>query len=197
MSFEIFFMDTMKRDMEIWLQELEKHAVNCRKLRPIPSRNALSRPQILQMLVIKGSLLAWLNTLNSATGKGFAEQAGHKICMVFTSKCPGLVSAQEITQGKDLPLVSLYPEELSVFLQSFPDSEYRYHMHIWSHFLEELDSETKKVAERYPLNEKEKYWLHVEGIMHGSKCGRGTEHLWGWNGSQTKLLKKSFMHWAT
>ena len=81
--------------------------------------------------------------------------------------------------------------------QSFPDNESRYHVHIWSHFLEELDCDTKKIAERYPLSVKERYWLHIEGIMHGPQFGRGIEHLWSWNGSQTKLLKKSFMHWAT
>lgn len=192
-----FFMDTMKRDMETWLHELKKYAVNCRKLRPIPRRNFLSRPQIFQMIIIKGSLLSWINYLNSATQPGPAELNGHNACFVFTSTCPGLVAAQEIMQGINLPLVALFPEELRLFFQSFPDNESRYHAHIWSHFLEELDSATKKIAEQYPLSEKERYWLHVEGIMRGPKFGRGIEHLWSWNGSQTKLLKKSFMHWAT
>jgi len=66
--------------------------------------------------------------------------------MVFTSTCPGLVAAKEIMLGGNLPLVSLYPEELSNFLQSFPDIEFKYHVYLWSHFLEELDSETKKIA---------------------------------------------------
>ena len=190
-------MDTMKRDMEIWLQELKKHAVNCRELRPIPRRSVLSQPQILQLLIIKGSLLSWINYLTSATHPGPAELDRHNVCLVFTSSCSGLLAAQEIMQVKNLPLVALYPEELRLFFHSFPGNESRYHVHIWSHFLEELDSETKKIAGRYPLSEKERYWLHVEGIMRGPKLGRGVEHLWSWNGSQTKLLKKSFMHWAT
>jgi hypothetical protein len=187
----------MKHDAEIWRQELENHVANCRASRPIPGRDALSLSQILQLYIIKGSLQSWIKNFQSSISPGSDEQTGHDICMVFTSTCPGLTAAKEITEGKNIPLVSLYPEELSVFLQSFPDIKYRHHVHIWSHFLEELDSETKKMAERYTLNNKEMYWLHVEGIMRGPKLGRGIEHLWSWNGSQTKLIKKSFRHWAT
>ena len=108
----------------------------------------------------------------------------------------GLVAAQEVRQKKDSPIVTLYPEELSNFSQHFPDNDYKYHVNIWSHFLEELDSATLKKADHYPLNNKEKYWLHVEGIMLGLRLGRGVEHLWNWNGRQAKLLRKSFLHWA-
>ena len=192
-------MDTevMKHGMKIWLQELKKHTANCRASRPIPGRDALSWPQILQLHIIKGSLLSWINNLPSSITPGPAEQIENGTCIIFTSNDPGLVAAKEVMRGKKLPLVSLYPEELNGFLQRFPDSKYRYHAHLWSHFLEKLDSDTKKIAERYPVNEQERYWLHVEGIMRGQRLGRGVEHLWSWNGSQTKLLKKSFLHWAT
>ena len=187
----------MTHDMTIWLQEIKNHAENCRASRPIPRRDALSWPQILQLHIIKGSLLSWINNFPSVISSCRAEQGGHQICIVFTSTCPGLAAAKEISQEKDFSLVSLYPEELSSFLQSFPDNECKYHVHIWSHFLEELDSDTKKIAARYPLSDKERYWLHIEGIMRGPQLGRGVEHLWSWNGSQTKLIKKSFLHWAT
>jgi hypothetical protein len=147
--------------------------------------------------IIKGSLLSWINNLPSGISPGPGERNGHEICIVFTSNEPGLVAAKEIMLGQNIPLVYLYPEELNFFLQRFPDNEYRYHAHIWSHFLEELDSDTKRIAKRYPINDTEIYWLHVEGIMQGQQLARGLEHLWTWNGTHTKLLKKSFLHWAT
>ena len=186
----------MKHEMEIWQQALKKHAANCRSLRPIPGRNTLSWPQMLQLHIIKGSLLSRIKKFLSSISPGPDEQAKLGVCMVFTSSLPGMVAAQEIAQGTNLPLVFLYPEELSRFLHSFPDIEYRYHIHTWSHFLDELDSDTLKIATGYPLNEKETYWLHIEGLMLGPHRGRGVEHLWSWSGSQTKLLKKSFRHWA-
>jgi len=187
----------MKYDFPLWFRTLKNHAANCRASRPLPGRDALSWPQTLQYSIIKGSLQSWIKKFSSSRSPGPGEPTGPAICMVFTSTCPGLVAAKEIMQGKNIPLVSLYPEELSNFLQSFPDAEYKYHLYLWSHFLEEPDSETKKIARCYPLNDKERYWLHVEGIIQGPQRGRGVEHLWSWSGSQTKLLKKSFRHWAT
>ena len=187
----------MKHDMGVWVRELKKHTANCRASRPIPGREDLSLPHQLQLHIIKGSLLSRINNLPSSTSPGFDEETGHGICMVFTSNNPGLVAAKEILPIKKLPFVSLYPEEFSIFLQNFPDNEYRYHVHFWSHFLEKLDSDTKKIAERYPVNDTERYWLHIEGIMRGQQLASGVEHLWSWNGTHTKLLKKSFLHWAT
>jgi hypothetical protein len=186
----------MKNDMKIWLQEMKSYAEKCRASRPIPRQDTLSWPQVLQLNIIKGSLLSRINSLPVSISPNPDGQGGNETCIVFTSTSPGLVAIREIAQGKDLHLVSLYPEELHEFLQYFPDNEYKYHIHIWSYFLEELDSATTKNAARYPLKDKEKYWLHVEGTMHGLRFGRGVEHLWSWNGSQTKLLKKSFLHWA-
>ncbi len=186
----------MIHDKKIWLQELKNHEKNCRAANPVPGRNGLSRPQVLQLNIIKGSLQSLINNFSASISSSPDEQGGNEICLVLTSTCSGLVAAREIAQGKDFPHVSLYPEELSKFLQSFPDNEYRHHMLIWSHFLEELDNTTKNNAGRYPLKDKEKYWLHVEGIMCRQRFGRGAEHLWSWNGSQAKLLKKSFLHWA-
>ena len=183
--------------MEIWLQEIKNHTANCRASRPTPGQDSLSWPQIIQLHIIKGSLLSWVNNLPPAISSVPHLQTGHKYCIVFTSTCPGLVAAEEITRGKNLPWVSLYPEELNNFLQCYPDNGYTYHLHIWSHFLEELDSETIKIAARYPISGKEKYWLHIEGVMQGQKLGRGTEHLWSWNGSQPSLLKKNLFHWAS
>ena len=187
----------MKHEIKVWKQKLKKHAVNCRASRPIPERDVLSWPQMMQLHIIKGSLLSSIKKFLSSISPGPGSKAELSACLVFTSSLPGLVAAQEIAQGKKLPLVFLYPQELSRFLHSFPDIEYKYHIHTWSHFLEKLDSESYKIAAGCSLNENETYWLHIEGLMLGPQCGRGVENLWSWNGSQTKLLKKSFRHWAS
>ena len=189
-------MKAMKHNTGIWSQKLKRHTANCRASRPLPGKNTLAWPQVFQLNIIKGSLQSWIKNLSSAISPGPDKQTEHNICIVFTSNAPGLVAAKEVTQSVNIPLFSLYPEELNDFLQRFPDNDYRYHAHIWSHFLEELDSDTKKIAKRYPLDNTETYWLHIEGIMRGQKIGRGVEHLWSWNGTQTKLLKKSLLHWA-
>ena len=95
----------MKDAKAVWFQEINKYTSCRRASRPIPGRDALSWPQILQMYIIKGSLLTWINTLPSSILPGPEEKTGHGICIVFTSSCPGLVAAKEITQGENIPLV--------------------------------------------------------------------------------------------
>jgi len=187
----------MKHDFQMWYSKLASHAENCRAANPIPKRNRLSRTQVLQLNIIKGSLRLQLKHLPSIVLPATGLQDSREYCIVFTSNVAGLVAAKEIGQATYLPIFPLYPEELSDFSQLCPDTGHKHHVHIWSHFLKELDSQTAKFAERYPLNDKEKYWLHVEGIMCGPRLGRGTEHLWSWDGMQPKLLKKSFLHWAS
>jgi hypothetical protein len=150
----------------------------------------------MQLQIIKDALLSQLKHTTSQLFPTNTNQDEHETSMVFTSTCTGLIAAKEIKQKNNFPFVSLFPEELNNFLQHFSERIHRDHVHIWSYFLEELDEETIRIARRYPLNENERYWLHVEGIMYGQRLGRGIENLWCWDGSQTRLLKKSFLHWT-
>jgi hypothetical protein len=185
----------MKHDSQVWFRKLKSHVENRRASNPIPNCKNLSRSQVLQLHIIKGSLLSLLNNLSAALSSqsGFRREAP---CIIFTSHDPGLAAASEIKQDRKLPLISLYPDEMSSFLQIFPDTKHKHHIHIWSHFLEEIDNETAFITEYYPIAEKGKYWIHVEGIMCAPQLGRGTEHLWSWDGNRAKLLKKNFRHWA-
>jgi len=105
----------MKHDMKIWLQELKKHTANCRATRPISRENALSWLQLLQMHIIKGSLLSWLNNLPSSISPGSAEQSADEVCVVFTSNEPGLVAAHEIILKQKLLLVFSLPGGIEHF----------------------------------------------------------------------------------
>jgi len=190
-------LNRMKPGYHEWLRSIDHHANKCRAVRPIPARNGLSRSQVLQFHIIKGSLLHRLEQSPATFFPSRDERDNHAYCIVFTSSIPGLVAAREISQETHLPIVSLFPEEMRSFLQLCPDPEHKHHVHIWSHFLEKLDSQTARFAKRYPLRDNESYWLHVEGILCSPQRKRGTEHLWSWDGVRPKLLKKNLFHWAT
>ena len=187
----------MEDDLRQWLRKLQSHTENCRAIIPIPAPNGLSRPQERQYQIIKGSLHHRLNCLPamiSSPAAGQQDIRGYGI--IFTSNAAGLVAASEIGTRRKIPLFSLLPGELRIFLQRCPDTGHKYHAHLWSHFLEDLDSRTVRLARRYPLCDREKYWLHVEGIACGPGLARGSEHLWSWDGSEPKLLKKNLSHWS-
>lgn len=189
----------MKDNFRTWLGKLQNHTEKCRTVSPLPDRKRLSRAQELQLNIIKGSLLALLRNPTSPVQHEERQKKIPETCILFTSNSAGLVAAMEILQetGSRL-LFPLFPAELRNFLQLFPDPMYEYHIHIWSHFLESPDNEqSARIAETFPLHDREKYWLHVEGRSCGPQLATGAEHLWSWDGVQPKLLKKGLRFWAS
>jgi hypothetical protein len=180
-----------------WLENLKSHAEACRTLRPIPKRNSLSKSKTAQLQIIKKSLLLLKGSLHKPLLTNDKAPTEDRTCIIFTSDCSGLAAAIEIRNEEGLPLVALYPEEISNFLIHYPDKRYNYHKHLWSYFVEEPDSETARLAKRYPLNSKKHYWLHVRGIMFGQKFGRGSEDLWCWDGNRATLLRKNLRQWIS
>jgi len=187
----------MTSDFRLWFCKLQNHAENCRSAKPIPGPETLSRSAAQQFLIIKGSLLNQLHKLPPAIVSLDDQQKDHWPCIIFTSNTAGLAAAKEIARAADRILVALYPAELRNFLLHCPDTDHKYHVHIWSHFIEDLNSQSAWLAERYPLTGSEKLWLHVEGVAAGRKLSKGAEHLWSWDGVQLKLLQKSFRLWAS
>jgi len=112
--------------------------------------------------------------------------------VVFTSTEPGLAAAQEILLEQSMPFTGLYPAEYRQWMQLHPDVNHRFHVHLWSHFIESPDMDHSL----YPLQPNEQYWLHTEGMMCGPKFGRGAEHLWKWDGKYPVLLRKNHGLWA-
>ena len=186
----------MQQTSNYWSKKIMSHAEICRASRSIPARVALSGPQAAQLQIIKDSLLVFTDNLYRQAAPDTVH-AEYTMSTVFTSTCSGLNAAEEVQREKGFPLVFLYPEEFNDFLLIFPDTEFRYHKHIWSYFVEEPDKETTNLARRFPLDNNERYWLHVEGIMLGQKFGRGAENLWSWDGSQAKLLRKNLRQWVS
>ncbi len=187
----------MKNDRGNWLEEIKNHTLKCRASRPLSAGKTLSLHTKAQLSIIKDSLLLWIDNLPKQQPLNDAAHGEPEICIVFTSTCSGLAAAKEVAMERDFPLLSLYPEEYSEFLLRLPDTQFKNHAHIWSYIVEKPDSETAGIAGFYPLDNNEKYWLHVEGIMLGRKLGRGLENLWCWNGSQARLLRKNLRQWAS
>lgn len=152
----------------------------------------------MQYSIIKDALrtqLKHLALLPETFETSSLSRTGRSI--IFTSNKAGLAAAGELKQQNVSVLCPLYPAEMREFLQRHPDPLYKYHVHIWSHFIESLDDlQEARLTESYPLPAREKYWLHVEGLISGPPLARGAEHLWSWNGTRPRLLKKSLAFWA-
>lgn len=139
----------------------------------------------MQCTIIAGALAGQLHDL-----KRLPDYNRH---LVFTSTEAGLVAAARILPGQSPVFCCLSPEEYRQWLQFHPDINFRYHVHLWSHFVEHPDI----TSCRFSIRPNEQYWLHTEGMVYGPKFGRGADHLWKWDGEKPVLLQKNYARWTS
>jgi hypothetical protein len=184
-----------------WFDEVRCDARGFRRSHPLAARDSLSMKDEMQCRIIGGSLIQWLEKYSPrllqersvlAKLKGWESDP----FVVFTSEQPGLIAASEILKGKASKIVFLYPDEFTKSTKSYPDPDYRWHVHTWSYFTT-LDADELQRAAKYPLAPGETYWLHKEGTMCGPLFGRGGDHLWKWNGEKPVLLEECFNQWVS
>jgi hypothetical protein len=175
----------MEQNFNKWHQGLLHYERFCRAGHPIAFRKSLSKQNKMQGDIIAGTLAGQLQNLQR-----LPDYNRH---VVFTSTGPGLVAAQQILLEQSQPFTCLFPAEYRQWMQLHPDINYRLHVHLWSHFVENPDIGNSV----HSLNTNEQYWLHTEGMMCGPKFGRGADHLWKWDGEKPALLKKNYAQWVS
>jgi hypothetical protein len=176
----------MEPDRTKWQKKLLQYERTCRAARHISRQLTVSITEKVQCDIISRSLAHHLDHLIPSLKDNDRR-------IVFTSSCTGLMAAEILSGKMSLKMTSLYPDEYRKWLQKHPDTNYQYHIHLWSHFIANPDIGNSL----YSLNTNEHYWLHTEGIMCGLKLGRGAEHLWKWGGKQPVLLKKNYAQWTS
>lgn len=191
----------MKQEGTNWFDGLKAFATSCRVKHPLIDRGDLSTADEMQCRIIGGNLISWLNEHGARLLEERAVLADLKgwekdPFIVFTSEQPGLVAAREIIEDASDTIVFLRPAEFSEWLKDHPDKEYCWHVHTWSYFAP-LGAETEKKADEYILEAGESYWLHKEGTMCGQLFGRGSDHLWKWNGKEPELLQEALDQWVS
>ena len=175
----------MGKKINKWRQGLLNYERLCRADRPVAIRHSLSKKGKMQGNIITGLLAEQLQNLQP-----LPDYNRH---VVFTSTEPGLAAAQKILIEQSLPFTRLYPAEYRQWMQLHPDINYRFHVHLWSHFIENPDIGNSI----YSLNPNDQFWLHTEGLMCGPKFGRGADHLWRWDGKKPALLKRNYGQWTS
>lgn len=193
----------MTDDTSQWVAQLRAYAAECRAVAPLPENDALSDAQKWHYRIVGGSLLTWLQQ----HGPQFL-QARVALCtvlgidrdpaIVFTSDVPGLLAAQEIIGPHHERVVYLLKEEFAALSLRQADREFKHHVHVWSYFRSEPESEfVAQARSMHPIPERCSYWQHVEGTMWAMRAGRGGDHLWKWDGRKPELLKEAISHWVS
>jgi len=192
----------MEEKGQQWFQQLTGHIQELRTNRPLPERNQLNDVEEWQCRIVGSAWMLWFEEV----GPNFLQERNllHKIrqiepdpYIVLVSNTPGLVAAEEIVGSGDKRVAFLYEEEYQEFLSKNTDSDFRWHIYVWSFFQDKLDPEMLlEPMERHPISDDDVYWQHNEGTWWAHLACRGVEHLWKWNGVEPELLEEALVHWV-
>lgn len=186
-----------------WTQQLREYVAKCRTVNPLPGRDQLSDAQEWQCRILGGSILSWLRQY----GPRFLQERAvmckllgidRDPAIVFTSNVPGLVAAREIIGPHHERVLYLLEDEFAGSSPKGADPQYKWHVHFWSFFREQLDPEFAAEARvKHPIPAGCSYWQHTEGTMWAANAGLGGDHLWQWNGQEPELLEEAMRRWVS
>lgn len=196
-------MNTDHTPRQRWQAALLQHFENAYCLDPLPPREQLSPAQECQCRILGGALIEWLQRhgpclLREREFLKSPMKLESEPIIVILSDLPGLVAAREILDPKPKFTLFFSRPIFEAFLVDHPDETFRWHVAFANLFLESLtDEDLSRAVQRYPLQPSEQYWLHRESSTLGINFGRGGDHLWKWDGSDTTLLEEGFNEWVS
>lgn len=180
-----------------WSEGLRDHVEGARARTPIPQRDSLSLEDEHRCRINGGWLLAWLR--DSAPGiitqRRFFEPDEAQPLFVFTTDFPGLVAARAIVGDHPSELVYLLDEEFEEWMARHDDG-FEHHIHLWAK-LPQPDPDFLDRAQTDFGPADGQYWKHSTGTLWGLLAGGGADHLWVWDGRQSKLVKLALNSWVT
>jgi len=184
-----------------WFNALVQYASQQDTEDPLPPRASLNPAEEAQCQIIGGSLIDWIRRegprlIAERAALAHLTHVEKDPFVVFTSTRPGLVAARKILHSSGR-ILSLHPDAFATWSRTSPDPEFKWHLHYWSYFEEDLPLDLIPKANLYRLDGHESHWLHREGTMCGVRFGRGSDHLWKWDGVTPVLLEEGFSEWLS
>jgi hypothetical protein len=180
-----------------WTADLKDYVQTKRQENPIPPRESLTGEQEWEYYLTADEFIGWhkyqmprLLAERSAADAYFGFDP--EPVVVLLSHMPGLVAFQEILPQPHDNFVYLLEEEFNAWGNLHYDYGLRYAMTHWSYFTELAPSSLKTTQPFYPQVASQEFRLQNLGDMQGRRFGRGTDHLWHWNGKEMALLSRGF-----
>ena len=166
----------------------------------LPDGHMLHPLQGWQRRISGGALLELLEWATSAEARARypALKAAHPIeerVLVFISDLSGLVAFREITDQRSEFAAGLLKSQWRAFLSDPSqdhDEAFAHHYEVWSVWHREIDPHW----EIDPGLHAQQLWVHEEGFALADRIGRGSHHLWGWDGREMSLIIQDASKWV-
>ncbi|MEP6673173.1 MAG: hypothetical protein ABJF10_28750 [Chthoniobacter sp.] len=186
-----------------WETALAEHVAREYAANPIPTHHTLSPIETFQGQTIGHTVVAWWNRYRyplleerEVLRESFGIESDP--AMILLSEGPGLVALNTIFKKPSPNTFFLTPESFDSFLEDHPDETHRWHVVFLCAFTPDLEPRVLSLAEaKYPLAEREQYWVHHETTALAPLFVRGCQHLWKLSGEEMILLEEAFYTWIS
>lgn len=170
-----------------WYPRLEAYAVECRRLRPAPTRDEFSVAEREQYRI----LLENMRQFAASEDRRCIMGLRHNQAAIASTTRVGLVAAEEVF-GQSGVIILEESERERWFTENCPINErgFSWYVFAWWTLSEGVScNEEARIRENYPIPEGCSYWELVSGVQWGSLAGGANHELWMWNGKTAEFIE--------
>ncbi|MFB6371920.1 MAG: hypothetical protein ABEN55_02110 [Bradymonadaceae bacterium] len=114
---------------------------------------------------------------------------------VFATDAPGVVAAHDIIDADSERALVVTKHEWRAFVDApatDDDPTYEHHYQYWSVWHRDFQADWN-----LPDEEPGEFWVHEEGFALADRAGRGSRHLWTWDGGELELFEQDVDTWTS
>ena len=182
-----------------WAETLRSYVERLRQSREASVFGSLTPLQNEQRRVSGGSLMQFLRFLQKDVAFEHFPVLNQKPLderlFVFATDRPGAVAAHDIIDEESDRAVVVLKEEGRRWLDdptTDEDERFEHHYQYWSAWHRNLEADWE-----LPDEIEADYWVHEEGFALGDRAGRGSRHLWAWDGASLELIEQEVDQWVS
>ena len=166
---------------------------------PLPDGHMLDGLAQWQRRITGGTLLDFLKYITSEAAFERYPVLGRdpltERVFVGVVDVPGAVAFHELVDAHGERAICLLRHEWRDYLGSVGqdhDDAFASHYELWSFWHRDLNPLWELPGER----PGQQLWVHEEGFALAHEVGRGSQHIWSWDGQQMTLVEQDINKWV-
>lgn len=190
------------REASLWLENLREFVDS----RPGPPANGgtLGPLEDEQRRVTGGVLLQFLDFIQKPTAyEAFPVLESHPIderIFVFATDGPGLAAADDLIDPDSDRAICVRKDDWRAWLgdsETDADEAFDLHYECWSAWHRQVDATWDIEPPEGARSETGQFWVHEEGFALVDRAGRGSRHVWWWDGSSLSIVEEEVEDWTS
>jgi hypothetical protein len=190
---------SLDEDSRSWLAELEQFVRDFRRRHPVGDLDDLSALEDEQRRISGGALIELFEFVQGAEVYDLFPKLEEKPLdqRAFVLACdrPTAAASRDVLDWDSDQAIVVLQHEWRAWVEA-PDCDsddaFERHWEVWSAWHQQTEE-----AWDLPSRDDGSFWVHEEGFAVADRAGRGSKHLWQWDGDSFTLEEQSVDEWVS